>query len=105
MSLPEFSVDFYNNVAAIAVVLIFTKVVSHGMRKVRGKPTGVVLHAAVVAGAGVAAGAALIATFAGSHGWCLIVLAWAGIAIAAVSLIVDIVLEECSERRSPEDGR
>lgn len=90
MSPPAFSPDFYNNVAAIAVVLIFTKVVSHGIRKVRGKPTGVVLHAAVVGGAGVAAGAALIATFFGSHGWCVIILAWAGIVTAAVSLIFDM---------------
>ena len=99
MSAPVFSPDFYNNVAAIAVVLIFTKIVSHGIRKVRGKPTGVALHA-VVGRAGVAAGAALIATFFGSHGWCVIILAWAGIVTAAVSLIVDIVLEERSERRS-----
>jgi hypothetical protein len=37
VSAPSYQGDFYNNVAAIAVVLMFTKVVSHGMRKVRGK--------------------------------------------------------------------
>jgi hypothetical protein len=61
-------VDFYNNVAAIAVVLVFTKVVSHGMRKASGKPTGVGLHAGVIVGAGWRR-APLIATFIGSHGW------------------------------------
>jgi hypothetical protein len=103
MSAPIFSVDFYNNVAAIAVVLMFTKVVSHGLRRVRGKSPGVVLHAVVVGGAIVATAAALVATFIGSHGWCLHIVAWTGIVIAAVGLIVDIVAEERSESQSKED--
>jgi fucose permease len=81
---------------------MFTKVVSHGLRRVRGKSTGVVLHA-VVGGAIVATAAALVATFIGSHGWCLHILAWTGIVIAAVGLIFDIVAEERSERESTED--
>jgi hypothetical protein len=39
-----YSTDFYNDVAEIAVVLMFTKVVSHGVRKIRAKHAILFLH-------------------------------------------------------------
>ena len=38
MACPEFSPDFYNNVAAVAVVLMFAKVVTHRSRKAHHGP-------------------------------------------------------------------
>jgi hypothetical protein len=98
MPLPAYSPEFYNNVAAIAVVFMFTKVVSHGLRKVRGKSTGVFLHAAVIGGSLVAVTASLLATFIGSHGWFFYIFAWVGIAVAAFGLAFDIIVEEREER-------
>jgi len=104
VSCPEFAPDFYNNVAAVAVVLMFTKVVSHGLRKVRRKPTATrcltSLHYGVVGGATLAVLASLIATFARAHVGYIDILAWAGLFIAAASLIIDIVIEQRSDDES-----
>jgi hypothetical protein len=91
-----FQPDFFNNAAAIAVVLLFTKVVTHRSRK--GPPSGWAegLHVIAVTGAAVAMGAALWAT----HEWrtyrVLDDAVWSGLAAAGIALSIDILCEDVS---------
>lgn len=106
MAAPPYQSDFYNNVAAIAVVLMFTKVVGHGLRKGRAKHPhpGMLktLHIGVVVGAVIAATVALIATFQGSHWGFSHILAWAALGFTAFCLVSDILIEELDlDRRWP----
>jgi len=98
----EISSDFFNNVAAIAVVLMFAKIASHGLRKARGKPGThalAALHGIAVVAALVAVTASLIATYKPTKANGLDVVAWWGVGIAAVALIMDIGIEEFSDSR------
>ena len=94
---PESAPDFFNNVAAIAVVLMFTKVVTHRLRKFRRKEWTralAILHAIAVVSAAVAVTASLIATDIDSVPNCLHIAAWAGLAVAGIILIADIIIDE-----------
>jgi hypothetical protein len=80
----EISSDFFNNVAAIAVVLMFAKIASHGLRKARGKPGThalAALHGIAVVAALVAVTASLIATYKPTKANGLDVVAWWGVDI------------------------
>ena len=98
MSCPSsaFQPDFYNNAAAIAVVLLFTKVVANRLRK--GPPPWWTqgLHVIAVIGAAVAAGSALWATHECSTYRVLDYAVWGGLAAAGVALSIDIFCEDVS---------
>jgi hypothetical protein len=103
----EFAADFYNNVAAIAVVLMFTKVVAHRSRKVPRKTLGTwilaALHVTALVAATVAIVASLRATDEKSEGGyhCL---AWLGLVTVGAILVADIAIDEvCAARRLTED--
>lgn len=95
---PTFTPDFFNNVAAIAVVLIFTKFVTRRAHKARQQPKwpGVLpwLHIAAVSGAATAIGVSLWATDMHDTADWVRYVAWGGIATAGSFLIVDILIEE-----------
>lgn len=98
---PPFEADFFNNVAAIAVVLMFTKVVSHHIRKVkRGtkwRRRLAVIHTVAVAAALIAATISLIATHCQPGGVGYHIAAWAAwvfLGIAGIILLGDHVVDE-----------
>jgi hypothetical protein len=87
-------VDFYNNVAAIASVLMFAKLVTHRTRKARDRNEILLVSfhtAAVVASAGAIA-VSLIATADGSADlrW----LAWWLLGASGSILIVDVLVDD-----------
>jgi cytochrome c biogenesis factor len=96
MDCTKFTPDYFNNVAAIAVVLLFTKVVMHRWR--RGSRAHLFLalfHVAAVLAAGAAIVISLWAT-----GTCEDVshpLAWVFLAFAGLGLLVDILIEEVAD--------
>lgn len=110
----SFEPDFYNNVAAVSVVLMFTRIVAHGMRKARkaddNPGTGCAnfvlnfLHAVTVIAAVVGLAAALMATSRRKtdvswivhldlHCW-----SWAGLGVATVCMIGTLLVEACEDR-------
>jgi hypothetical protein len=89
----DFEPDFFNNVAAVAMVLIFAKVVAHRSNKHPG-PGRRFWHGFAVATAVVAAGAALVATERRSD-WCLLHwLAGGFLVLAGVTFIVEIMHDD-----------
>ena len=96
MSCPNgaFQPDFFNNAAAIAVVLLFTKVVTHRSRQIRRKAWVNWLHLLAVLGAAAAVGASLWATEQCAVDDRLDWLAWGGLGVAGFALLLDIVLED-----------
>lgn len=99
----QFEPDFFNNVAAIAVVLVFTKIVIH--RSPKANTPGwtrllSVLHVVAVGSAAVAIVFCLRATDVANEtdrGWRTTV--WVGVAFAGVILLVDIIATEAFEWR------
>lgn len=96
---PEFQADFFNNVAAVAIVLIFAKVVAHRSRN--GKPHTdepkrwrAFWHVLAVLAAAVAAGAALWATEAGSDACVFHWFAWGGLIVAGAAFVAEIVIDD-----------
>jgi undecaprenyl pyrophosphate phosphatase UppP len=95
--------DFFNNVAAIAVVLMFTKIVTHQSRK--GKPDSTrtgksdsigkrgAFHATMVIAAAGAIVVALIATEVHSEATAFYILAWVMLGVAGLVLIIDEIRE------------
>jgi hypothetical protein len=104
----KFDADFFNNVAAIAVVLIFTKIVVHRSKKTNARGWSrllAVLHVVAVVSAAVALVYSLRATdiaIETDRGWRTIV--WSGIALAGAILLVDIVAKEAFEWRERPKG-
>lgn len=90
--------DFFNNVAAIAVVLMFIKVVSHRSRESRAKGTltPAVLHVIALASAAVAIIASLIATYRQSATYGLPFFAGGALLLTGVILLADIIIGEFS---------
>jgi hypothetical protein len=101
MSCPSdtFQPDFFNNAAAIAVVLLFTKVVAHRSRKGPPSRWAEGLHVIAVIGAAVATGAALWATHECSTYRVLDDAVWGGLAAAGIALLIDILCEDVSWKR------
>jgi hypothetical protein len=99
----KFEPDFFNNVAAIAVVLVFTKIVVHRSKKTNAQGWSrllAVLHVVAVVSAAVALSFSLRATdiaIETDRGWRTIV--WSGIGLAGAILLVDIVAKEAFEWR------
>lgn len=96
MTCPDaFKPDFFNNIAAIAVVLMFTKVVMHRSRQGSGGRRGLaVLHVGTVLSAGLAIVVSLRATDACGLDPCLHRAAWVFLAATAVGLLADLVVED-----------
>ncbi len=96
MSCPNtaFQPDFFNNAAAIAVVLLFTKVVTHRLRKVRRMRWVDWLHGLAVMGSVVAIGASLWATEKCSTVDLADRVAWIGLGVAGFALLFDVGLED-----------
>jgi hypothetical protein len=96
----SFSADFFNNVAAVAVVLIFTKVLTHRSRKAKNAandtPLLSQLHVGAVVLAAVAVGISLWATgFCQTNtGMCIV--AASALGLTGLLLIFDVVIEERS---------
>jgi uncharacterized membrane protein len=93
----EFMADFPNNVAAVAVVLLFAKLVTHRSRKVRAEGDSRVwilfgVHVIAVLAAATSVVLALAAVYERSDE--LIDFAWSGAAIAGVILILDVLVED-----------
>lgn len=97
----SFSADFFNNVAAVAVVLIFAKVVTNRSRKAKNAANEkwglAVLHVSAVVSAAAAVGLSLWATGVCQRSSCIEIAAAAALGITAVFLIVDIVIGELPE--------
>ena len=97
-----FTADFYNNVAAIAVVLLFTKVVAHRSRKTPRGVAGTWILAVVHLIALLAAAAAIFASLWATdyettdYNW----MAQLGLAMAGGALLVDIAVDELCDARS-----
>ena len=96
---PEFQADFFNDVAAVAIVLIFAKVVAHRSRN--GKPNAdepkrwrAFWHVLGVLAAAAAAGAALWATEAGSDAGVFHWFAWGGLIVAGAAFVAEIVIDD-----------
>ena len=104
MSCPDsFSPDFYNNVAAIAAVLMFTKVVAHRSRRARPGICCVSLHAVAVFVTAFVIGAALLATDRCSDSMCFHWIAWIGLGLAVVALVGDVLEEDFARARGHRD--
>lgn len=103
-----FTPDFYNNVAAIAVVLMFTKVVSHRTRKVDRTPNAIRwLARAHVLAVGAASAAVAISLAATDFKWTGVgirVATWTALVMAGGLLIVDIVIDELPDLHTGTDA-
>jgi hypothetical protein len=103
----DFTADFYNNVAAIAIVLMVTKVLSHRTRKVPRKPkamrTLARVHVLAVAAAATAVAISLAATDFKLTGIGVRITAWTALGIAGGLLILDIVIDEMPHLRSTHE--
>jgi steroid 5-alpha reductase family enzyme len=104
MSCPSsFSPDFYNNVAAIAAVLMFTKVVAHRSRRAAPRVRFVWLHTFAVFVTALVIGAALLATDRCSDSMCFRWIAWIGLGLAVVALVGDVLEEDFARARGHRD--
>jgi sugar phosphate isomerase/epimerase len=90
----EFHPDFFNNVAAIAVVLMFTKVVAHRWRRVERGRWLAALHGLAVVAAAAAVVVSLWATEACSQEQAFHWFAWVGLGAAGAALFVDILIDD-----------
>jgi hypothetical protein len=95
----SFQPDFFNNVAAVAIVLTFAKVVAHRSRDRESRtvePSGwrTFYHALAVLAAVLAAGASLWATEKqsdwGLFHWC----AWGGLIVAGLVFVGEILHDD-----------
>jgi steroid 5-alpha reductase family enzyme len=91
---PQFQADFFNNVAAVAIVLIFAKVVAHRSRKGESKTWRRLSHGAAVAAAALATVAALLATEAAKDYRVFHWLAWIGLGVAGTAFVVEILIDD-----------
>jgi hypothetical protein len=91
----KFQADFFNNIAAVAVVLMFTKVVMQRSRQgTGGRRCLAVVHLATVLFAGLATAFSLWATSeCNSEAW-LHTTAWVCLAFAAAGLLIDVIAED-----------
>jgi hypothetical protein len=99
----QFQADFFNNVAAVAMVLLFAKVFTHRSRKKKPEfeqptPWRANLrawnHALAVLGAATAAAAALWATEDGSDNCLFHWFAWGGLLVAVAALVGEILVDD-----------
>jgi hypothetical protein len=105
-----FQPDFFNNIAAIAIVLMLTKVVMHRSRKRQWgeSMTAVVvgLHVFTVLAAAVAVWISLAATDQRNTALEWHTYAWASLIAAAAGLFADVVVEDvigaCVKKRAHE---
>lgn len=89
-----FQPDFFNNITAVAVVLMFTKVVAHRMHDGDRKRGSAVLHVIAVSAAAIAAGTSIVATERSSN-WCILhLIVWLGLGTACALLLVEIVIDD-----------
>ncbi len=103
--------DFFNNVAAVASVLIFAKVVSHRLHSRETQtseqmPLRGFFHGLGVVAAVVAIGAALGATEAQADVCILHFFAWGGLIVAGIAFVGEILIDDGGlilgrSRRSP----
>jgi hypothetical protein len=94
----DFQPDFFNNIAAVAVVLMLTKVVMHRSRQVHWCRSLVVINLVVHAFAVLAAAAAIWVSLSATdvcnthpewHRY-----AWYALAFAAGAFLIDILIED-----------
>jgi hypothetical protein len=96
-----YSADFFNNIAAVCVVLLFAKFVTHRSRTPGGRQTGVlVLHVVCVVAAAVGTVFALIATVRQSAAPGLTVTAWVSLGVAGLTLMFDVLWDDIRRHRS-----
>jgi len=83
--------DFFNNVASIAIVLLFTKAVTHRVRQ--GEPKtqagGTTYHMVTVIAAAAAVVVSLVATAVHSEALWFYILSWATLGVAGLMLVFD----------------
>lgn len=89
-STPDYQPDFFNNVAAVAVVLMFTKVVVRRSRRNERREHYDLAHGGAIVAALMAISASLWATETCSQAWILHLLAWLGVGAAGIFLSIDI---------------
>ena len=96
----QFTADFFNNVAAVSIVLLFAKIVSHRTRRepARSNTAIKMLHAVCIVAAAVGLVVGLVATDIKSDSLALRVLAWVALAVAGLVLIVDLLAEDLPHR-------
>jgi hypothetical protein len=101
--MAAYSADFFNNVAAVSMVLIFAKFVTHrsrsGPRSGRARRIAAGLHVVCVVAAVVSLVIALAATELQSDHMLLHVLAWVSLGIASAVLIGDVLWEDLNQPR------
>lgn len=98
MSCTEFQPDFYNNIAAVGVVLLFAKVVTRRASQAKHGDWLAVVHAAAVVAAGMAAAVAIWATEHCTQTQVWHTLSWIGVIVAATALLVDVLVDERDAR-------
>ena len=100
---PNFEADFFTNVAAVAMVLIFAKVYTHRAHThgaKNGQPTRCrarfrsVCHGLAVLGAAAAAAAALWATEDGTDKPGFHYVAWVGLIVAGIAFVGEILIDD-----------
>ena len=94
----QFAPDFFNNVAAIAVVLMFAKLVTHRSRRTHRTGAEVkwllLLHLACLGAAGVAVVVSMIAVSTESTDEWLQRSGWIAVAVAGLIVIGDVAVED-----------
>jgi hypothetical protein len=100
-ALCDFQADFYNNVAAIAAVVLFAKVVSHRFRKVPREKLGAlvlaVIHGIAVLAAMLAIAVSLRATDVQSSADGYRLTAWGALGVAGVFLLIDLGVDSACD--------
>lgn len=99
MACTDFQADYYNNIAAVAVVLLFAKVVGRRLSRASHGDWLAVLHAAAVLAAALAATVAIWATEHCSQATIWHSLCWIGLIISATALLIDVLVDELATRR------
>ncbi len=95
-----FQPDFFNNIASVAVVLLFTKVVMHRTRRgIAAKGCLATLHVITLLLAGAAIVISLWATGICTMDHCLHQAAWILLAAAGIGLSIDLVIEDVGSVR------
>jgi hypothetical protein len=95
-----FQPDFFNNIAAVAVVLMFTKVVMHRSRRgTEAKGFLATLHVITVILAGAAIAVSLWATGICTMDRSLHQAAWILLVATGVGLLVDVFIEDVGSVR------
>ena len=89
----KFQADFFNNVAAVAIVLIFAKVIGH-RRLEKSSPRRRFWHGFAVVAASVAAGAAVLTTAYRPAGFLWHWIAGVSLLLAGIVFVVEVLHDD-----------